>query len=73
MREVQVLEHVRDGSSNQQVAAALTISPLTVKNHIQKILRKLGASNRAQAVARAMSVGLLDGQLVQQFSPYPED
>jgi transcriptional regulator EpsA len=72
-REVQILEHVRDGSSNQQVAAALTISPLTVKNHIQKILRKLGASNRAQAVARAMSVGLLETQLVRQFRPYPED
>ncbi|MEI6027684.1 MAG: LuxR C-terminal-related transcriptional regulator [Betaproteobacteria bacterium] len=72
-REVQVLEYVREGSSNQQVAAALTISPLTVKNHIQKILRKLGASNRAQAVARAMSLGLLDAQLVQQLRPYPED
>ncbi|MFZ4650789.1 MAG: LuxR C-terminal-related transcriptional regulator [Rubrivivax sp.] len=66
-REVQILEFVREGSSNQQVAAALTISPLTVKNHIQKILRKLGANNRAQAVARAISVGLLDAQLGQQL------
>jgi len=32
---------------------------LTVKNHVQKILRKLGAANRAQAVARAMSMNLL--------------
>jgi len=30
-----------------------------VKNHVQKILRKLGATNRAQAVARAMSMNLL--------------
>ena len=61
-REVQILEWVRDGSSNQQVADVLAISPLTVKNHIQKILRKLSASNRAQAVARAMSLSLLDTQ-----------
>ncbi|OYV00536.1 MAG: hypothetical protein CFE45_08700, partial [Burkholderiales bacterium PBB5] len=58
-RERQILQWVRDGNSNQQVAQALNISPLTVKNHVQKILRKLGASNRAQAVARAMSMGLL--------------
>jgi len=60
-RERQILQWVRDGNSNQQVAEALHISPLTVKNHVQKILRKLGASNRAQAVARAMSMGLLLG------------
>jgi transcriptional regulator EpsA len=60
-RERQILQWVRDGNSNQQVADALHISPLTVKNHVQKILRKLGASNRAQAVARAMSMGLLLG------------
>lgn len=69
VREVQILEWVRDGSSNQQVAEALAISPLTVKNHIQKILRKLGASNRAQAVARAMSVGLLDAQRLPAAQP----
>jgi transcriptional regulator EpsA len=63
-RERQILQWVRDGSSNQQVADALSISPLTVKNHIQKILRKLGANNRAQAVARAMSDGLIDGAAV---------
>lgn len=62
LREVQILQCVRDGGSNQRVATLLGISPLTVKNHIQKILRKLGAGNRAQAVARAMSVGLLERQ-----------
>ena len=67
LREVQILECVRDGGSNQQVAVLLGISPLTVKNHIQKILRKLGAGNRAQAVARAMSVGLLERQEMRQL------
>lgn len=58
-RECQILRWVRQGNSNQKIAEALLISPLTVKNHVQKILRKLGASNRAQAVAMAMDLGLL--------------
>ncbi len=58
-REEQVLGWVREGMSNQEIGAQLGISPLTVKNHVQKILRKLGATNRAQAVARAMSMNLL--------------
>ena len=56
-RERQVLQGVREGKSNQQISEVLGISPLTVKNHIQKILRKLGAHNRAQAVA--MTTGLV--------------
>jgi transcriptional regulator EpsA len=58
-REAQVLSWVREGMSNQEIGVQLVISPLTVKNHVQKILRKLGATNRAQAVARAMSMDLL--------------
>lgn len=58
-REEQILTWVREGMSNLQIGEKLSISPLTVKNHVQKILRKLGASNRAQAVARAMSMNLL--------------
>ena len=37
----------------------LGISPLTVKNHVQSILRKLGVANRTQAVATALNLGLL--------------
>jgi transcriptional regulator EpsA len=59
-RERQILTWVRDGKNNQQIGAVLGISPLTVKNHIQKILRKLGATNRAQAVAQAMALDFLD-------------
>ena len=59
-RERQILLWMREGKSNQQIAEVLGISPLTVKNHVQKILRKLGASNRAQAVAEALSLGLLE-------------
>ncbi len=59
-REAQILSWVREGKSNHEIGTALGISALTVKNHIQKILRKLGASNRAHAVAMAMQLRLLD-------------
>jgi transcriptional regulator EpsA len=58
-RERQILGWVREGKSNQEIGKLLSISALTVKNHVQKILRKLNASNRAQAVARAMSLKLI--------------
>lgn len=58
-REREILRWAREGKSNLEIGVALGISSLTVKNHIQKILRKLGASNRAQAVALAMSQGQL--------------
>lgn len=59
-RERQILGWLREGMSNQQIGEVLGISALTVKNHVQKILRKLNAANRAQAVARAMTMNLLD-------------
>lgn len=58
-REIQILRWVRDGKSNQEIGAILTISPLTVKNHMQRILRKMQASNRTQAVSKAMALKLL--------------
>ena len=54
-REQQIVEGLRAGLSNEGIAIQLGISMFTVKNHVRKILRKLGASNRAQAVAIAMS------------------
>jgi transcriptional regulator EpsA len=59
VRECQILEGLRDGQSNREIAEGLGLSPLTVKNHVQKILRKLSASNRTQAVTQAMASGLL--------------
>lgn len=54
-REREVLRLLQHGRSNAEIGAALFISPLTVKNHVQKLLRKLGVRNRTQAVA--MEVG----------------
>ena len=59
-RERQILRWVREGLSNHEIAQVLDISPLTVKNHVQKILRKLNAGNRAQAVALALARHLID-------------
>lgn len=58
-RERQILLCVREGKSNQEIGESLDISALTVKNHIQKILRKLGAANRTHAVSRALALGLI--------------
>ncbi len=70
LREREILLWVRDGLSNQQISEQLGISALTVKNHIQKILRKLGAANRAQAVAKAMTMnafGTTSGSMSDTF------
>ncbi|MCU7374582.1 LuxR C-terminal-related transcriptional regulator [Paucibacter sp. O1-1] len=66
-RERQILSWLREGKNNQQIGEGLGISALTVKNHVQKILRKLNASNRAQAVACAMTLNLLDHRPPQGF------
>lgn len=60
-RELEILAWVQQGKSNQEIGTSLEISPLTVKNHMQKILRKLKVSNRAQAVSKATAMHLIDG------------
>ncbi len=55
-RETDVLRYVQMGKSNAEIGHMLSISPLTVKNHVQKILQKLGVNNRAHAVAKAMAL-----------------
>jgi transcriptional regulator EpsA len=59
-RERQILQEVQQGRSTQDIGERLDISPYTVKNHVHNILRKLGATTRAQAVSKAMSLGLLE-------------
>lgn len=53
-REQEVLSLLADGSSQDQIAEALFISPKTVATHIQRILTKLGVRSRTQAVALAL-------------------
>jgi DNA-binding NarL/FixJ family response regulator len=58
-REIEVLRHVAGGNRNRDIAIALFISEETVKVHIKHIMQKLGASDRTQAVAIAISRGII--------------
>jgi LuxR family transcriptional regulator, maltose regulon positive regulatory protein len=58
-RELEVLGLLAVGESNQAIAKQLVVTVDTVKSHITRILTKLGASNRTQAVNRARELGLL--------------
>jgi len=55
-REAEILQLLRHGRSNAEIGVSLAISPLTVKNHVQKVLRKLGVRNRTQAVALGLDL-----------------
>lgn len=54
-RQVEILALVSQGLGNAEIASRLYLSESTVKWHVRKILRALGVSNRAQAVARYLS------------------
>lgn len=58
-RELQVLQLIRDGSKNKQIADQLSISENTVNFHIKNIVDKLGANDRTHAVTIAIRRGLL--------------
>lgn len=59
-RELEVLRNLGRGLSNQELATVLGISPGTVKTHIKSIFHKLDAVDRAEVIARAYKLGLLD-------------
>jgi len=58
-RELEVLRLIANGKDNSQIAAALHISPKTVKNHISNILMKLQIENRIQAAVYAVRSGIV--------------
>ena len=59
-RERQVLALVGQGRSNQEIADLLVIAESTAKTHVKRILAKIGARDRAQAVVFAYQSGLID-------------
>lgn len=59
-RQLEVLRWLCQGKTNDEIASVLGISVFTVKNHVQRILVKLDATNRVQAASRADSAGLLE-------------
>jgi LuxR family transcriptional regulator, maltose regulon positive regulatory protein len=58
-RERTVLELIGEGRSNKEIARLLGIAPETVKSHVKRIFEKLSVGKRAQAIARAQSLGLV--------------
>jgi len=59
-RELEVLQLLVHGASNQEIAQQLVIAIDTVKRHVSHIFSKLDVQNRVQALIRAKELGLLD-------------
>jgi DNA-binding NarL/FixJ family response regulator len=70
-RELQVLALLAQGLDAAGIARELVISPKTVASHLQHLMPKLGVHNRAQAVARAYEVGLLEVGSFDVHAPPP--
>lgn len=58
-REVQVLELIASGASNQQISDQLGVSLYTIKSHVRNLISKLGAKNRWDAVQIARDLGVI--------------
>ena len=59
-REHEVLQLVARGLSNKEIGRALFVGVGTIKTHVHRILRKVGAKNRTEVTSRARALGLLD-------------
>lgn len=57
--ERKIMELAAEGLLVKQIAVRLGLSPLTVKNHLARVRRRLGATDKAHAVATALRAGLL--------------
>jgi DNA-binding NarL/FixJ family response regulator len=58
-REVEVLGYLAQGKTNRQIGQELHLSLSTVKRHLERIISKLGVSDRTQAAVKAVELGLL--------------
>lgn len=59
-REAQVLRHIAYGLSNREIAISLRLSIETIKEHVQNMIRKIGAADRTDAAVRAIKAGLVE-------------
>ena len=61
-RELEVLGFLAQGKTNPQIAQELVISRATAKTHVERIIRKLGVSDRTQAVVRGIDLRLITAE-----------
>jgi two-component system response regulator DevR len=61
-RELEVLREVARGLTSREIAHELVVGESTIKSHVQSLMRKLNAANRAELVAEAMRHHLLEGE-----------
>ncbi len=59
-REREVLLLIAEGYTNKEIAAKLVVSPFTARNHVIRILDKLGLSRRSEAAVQAVRLGLIE-------------
>ena len=59
-RELDVLRYMAKGYTNQEIAKAMTVSLSTIKAHVSKILEKLSATNRVEAILAALKTNLVN-------------
>ncbi len=60
LREIEVIELMRAGMRNQGIAQHLAISPRTVESHVARIMAKLNATSRTEALRIANEIGIID-------------
>jgi DNA-binding CsgD family transcriptional regulator len=65
-REIEVLNLVRQGMTNKEVACLLSIKPVTVEFHLGNIYRKLGALTRMSAVLLAEKKGIFEAMEIHR-------
>lgn len=58
-REIDVLRLIAQGKTNRQITQELMVSLSSVKTYVQRVIKKLGVSDRTQASVRAVEMGLL--------------
>lgn len=58
-RELEVMKKISWGESTKEVAAALSISEVTINQYVKSAIKKLGAQNRVQAVAELFRKGVI--------------
>ncbi|HIB66118.1 MAG TPA: response regulator transcription factor [Phycisphaerales bacterium] len=62
-REMDVIGLIAQGKTNKEIAAELIIAEKTARNHVSRILTKLGLTRRSQAAAWAIKAGLYDEEI----------